>query len=38
MKTVIASLFAFALLGASAADAQITVRLGGHHHRHQVCS
>ena len=41
MKTLIASAFALALLGSTAANAAIVVNLGGHghhhHHRHQVC-
>jgi hypothetical protein len=40
MKTFIASVFALALLGTTAASAAITVAIGGGHghHRHQVCS
>jgi hypothetical protein len=39
MKTLIASVFALALLGGTAANAAIVVKVGDghHHHRHQVC-
>jgi hypothetical protein len=40
MKTLIASVFAIALLGTTAANAAISIGIGvgGHdHHRHRVC-
>jgi hypothetical protein len=37
MKTVIVSLFALTLLGATAAEAQINIHVGPTHHRHRVC-
>ena len=40
MKTLIASVFAIALLGSTAAQAAISIGIGvgGHdHHRHRVC-
>ncbi|HEX3756698.1 MAG TPA: hypothetical protein VHV26_16635 [Rhizomicrobium sp.] len=37
MKKIIAA-FALTALVAGAADAAVVVRLGGHHHRHRVCT
>jgi hypothetical protein len=44
MKKIIAAAFALTILGAGAADAAISIRVGGpvhhriiRHHRHQVC-
>jgi hypothetical protein len=39
MKTLIMSVFALTLLGATAATAaDIHIGIGGGHHRHRVCS